>query len=330
MKRLIIVWLCAFVLCIPSIYSQSRNLDYYLKLSMENSPLLKEYDNRIVINKIDSLIHRTYFKPSVGFSTSNVYAPDIKGYGFDRANIDKENLNALLSVNQVIIGRKNRHTQLASYQLDNQAMQTTKKISEQELKLTVTAQYIATYGNLQEISYQEEILDIMKQEGDLLRKLTEKAIYKQTDYLNFQITLQQQILLLKQQQADYKDKVAVLNYLCGVVDTTGVTLETPDMVLQLPISYELTLQYNQFRIDSLKNSNSNALIDYGYRPKVNLFANAGFNSTFSVKPYQNFGASIGLTLSVPVYDGGQRKKQHHKIKIQEQTRQNYQTFWLCP
>lgn len=326
MKRFITIWLCIFVLCIPYTYSQSRDLNYYLRLSSENSPLLKDYNNRVVINKIDSLIHQSNFRPAVGFSTSDTYAPTIKGYGYDHAIIDGGNYNALLSINQVILGKKNRTTQLESYNLESQTIRNNQKLSEQDLKSTITTQYIAAYGNLQEISYQEEILSLMKKEGELLRKLTEKTVYKQTDYLNFRISLQQQQLSLQQQKADYNDKVALLNYLCGEVDTGEVILEDPEMVLKLPLPFESTLQHSQFRIDSLKNKNSDALIDYGYRPKVNVFADAGFNSTLRVNPYKNFGASIGLTLSVPIYDGGLRKKQHHKIKVSEQTRQDYQQF----
>lgn len=326
MKHFIIVWLGTVMLCTLSVYSQTRDLNYYLELSMENSPLLKDYNSRMVMNKIDSLIQRANFNPTVGFSTGGVYAPDVKGYGYDRANVDRENFNALLSIHQAIIGRKNRATQLEAYKLENQAVQTSQKLSQQELRVAITTQYIAAYGNLQEKDYQEEIVGILQKEGELLKTLTEKSVYKQTDYLNFQISLQQQVLLLQQQRASYKDKVAVLNYLCGKVDTSEVVLEAPDLVPQLSTSYESTLQYRQFQIDSLKNKNSDALIDYDYHPKVNAFADAGFNSTFAERPYRNMGASIGLTLSVPFYDGGQRKKQHQKIKLQEQVRQDYQTF----
>ena len=43
--------------------------------------------------------------------------------------------------------------------------------------------------------------------------------------------------------------------------------------------------------------------------------------------YKNFGASIGFALTVPIYDGGQRKMQYKKLSLQEETRENYKAFF---
>jgi hypothetical protein len=45
--------------------------------------------------------------------------------------------------------------------------------------------------------------------------------------------------------------------------------------------------------------------------------------------YKNFGASVGFSLSLPVYDGNQRKLNHEKLSHTESTRQSYQqTFGI--
>jgi len=41
----------------------------------------------------------------------------------------------------------------------------------------------------------------------------------------------------------------------------------------------------------------------------------------------NFGTSLGLNFSVPIYDGKQRKLQYDKTMLAEQSRQDYQTFY---
>jgi len=43
--------------------------------------------------------------------------------------------------------------------------------------------------------------------------------------------------------------------------------------------------------------------------------------------YKNFGASVGFSLSIPIYDGGQRKMQYKKLSLQEETRENYKAFF---
>jgi len=326
MKYLLILIFFFPSMFLSELQAQTNDLNYYIQRSLENSPLLKDYQNQTVINRMDSLILKATYKPQVNFSANGVYPPIVKGYGYDEVITNRGNYDALLTVSQTIIGRGNMKTQLNVYSLENQSLQNAKKISEQDLKLAVTTQYITAYGILQEVLFNEEIENLLKKEDVLLKKLTETAVYKPTDYLNFQVTLQQQQLLISQQRSDYQNNIALLNYLCGIADTAFVRLENPDITLRPSLSFENTLQYGNYQIDSLKILNSDALIDYAYRPKLDIFADAGFNSSFNYQPYRNFGASIGLSLGIPIYDGGQRQKQHSKMKVSEQTRKNYQDF----
>lgn len=326
MKHFLFIGIFILITLVPGIQAQTNDLNYYIRQSLENSPLLKDYQNQTVINQMDSLILKAAYKPQVNFSSVDVWSPIVKGYGYDEAITNKGNYSALLTVSQTVIGRGNLKTQLNNYTLENQSVLNTKKISEQDLKLAVTAQYVTAYGILQEVLFNEEIENLLKKEEVLLKKLTENTVYRQTDYLNFHVTLQQQQLSISQQKADYQNNITLLNYLCGIVDTSFVRLEKPDLSLRPSLSFENTLQYNNYQIDSMKIRNSDALVDYAYRPKLDIFADAGFNSSFNYQPYKNFGASIGLSLVVPIYDGGQRQKQHNKLKATEQTRENYRDF----
>ena len=323
MKHSLIIWL---LFCLTGLYAQTNNLSYYIRHALENSPLLKEYQNQMVINRLDSLILKADFKPSVDFTTANFWAPIVDGFGYDQAIFHKGRNSAVLTVRQTIIGRENLKNRLNSYTLDNQSLKNEKSISEQDLKLAVATQYITAYGMIQEIFFNEEVINHLEKEGVILKKLTETSHYKQTDYLNFHVALQQQQLLLTRQKADYKNNLALLNYLSGISDTSFVRLEKPDIMLQPALSFENTLQHQNFIIDSLKIRNSDALIDNSYRPKFDVFADAGFVSTFDNYTYKHFGASIGFSLTIPIFDGNLRQEQHNKLKISEQIRKDYQDF----
>ena len=327
MKNLIACVSFLLFLSIPVLHAQTKNLSYYIDQSIENSPLLKDYQNQTIINRIDSLIlNAAYKKPSLDFLSNNFFSPIVSGYGYDEAITHKGRNSALLTIRQTIIGQGNLKTGLNSYKLENQLLHNEKKIYEQDLKLVVTTQYIATYGILEEIQFNEELENLLKKEEVLLKKLTESSVYKLTDYLNFQVTMQQHQLFMNQQRAEYKNNLAVLNYLCGIVDTSFVLLNKPDVLLQNSLTFENTLQYNNFQIDSMIIQNKDALIDFSYRPKLDLYADAGFNSTLSNYTYKHFGASIGFSLAIPIYERGQRQQEHNKLKITEQTRKNYQDF----
>jgi outer membrane protein TolC len=43
--------------------------------------------------------------------------------------------------------------------------------------------------------------------------------------------------------------------------------------------------------------------------------------------YKNVGFSVGLNVSVPIYDGQQRKLNYEKLKISENSRTNYAGFF---
>ena len=89
-----------------------------------------------------------------------------------------------------------------------------------------------------------------------------------------------------------------------------------------------TPYYRQYTLDSLTLVNQQKTIFYGYKPKLNVYADAGYNSSLQYEPYKNFGVSAGLNFSVPIYDGKQRKMKYQKINIAENTRQQYKDYFL--
>jgi hypothetical protein len=71
----------------------------------------------------------------------------------------------------------------------------------------------------------------------------------------------------------------------------------------------------QFEVDSLKILNQNKLIDNRYKPTLNLLSDVGYLSSFYSEGYKNFGFSVGLGLSIPIYDGNQRDLLHQKNQV---------------
>jgi outer membrane protein TolC len=67
-------------------------------------------------------------------------------------------------------------------------------------------------------------------------------------------------------------------------------------------------------------ANDRLLVNLNYKPRINVFADAGYNSSLAYRPYKNFGTSVGINLSIPIYDGRQKRMQFSKIDIRERTR----------
>jgi outer membrane protein TolC len=307
--------------------AQTNSLDHYLEIARTNSPLLKDLRNQIAANQLDSMRIKAGLRPQVGVNSAGLYAPVINGYGYSAAITNEHSLNALLGVNQAIIGSKNVNEQLLTASLATRSVANTIKISEQDLKKSVTGQYITAYGSLQQYNFNKEIVELLEKEDDVLKKLTRANVYRQSDYLSFLVTLKQAQLQLAQSRAQYKNDYATLNYLSGTTDTALVNLTKPDIRKAIRVDPNTSIFFNQFKVDSLKLLNSRRLLDFTYKPKLNALADAGFNTDFTGQEYKNFGISAGFTLSIPIYDGGQKKLAYKKLSLDEDTRQNYKSFF---
>lgn len=309
------------------LFAQQKNLDYYIESAIENSPLLKDFQNQQQSNTIDSLRIRASLKPQINGISNNTYAPNIKGWGYDYAVTNGGQLGALVSVSKTLLQKNNLANQFEAIQIQNQSLTNTGKITEQDLKKNITAQYISVFGDLQQYSFNKDVLNLLKKEEIILKQLTQSGVYKQTDYLTFLVTIQQQELLLTQLNIQYQNDFAALNYSAGLNDTSYNELPDPEISLNNLPGLENSVFYKQYVLDSLQLRNSDAQIDFAYQPKINLFADGGFLSAFSYQGYKNLGTSFGINLVIPIYDGKQKKMQHDKIAIAEDTRKNYRDFF---
>ncbi|MDN3579974.1 TolC family protein [Mucilaginibacter flavus] len=307
--------------------AQTNTLDHYIELAQNNSPLLKDLKNQIAAGRIDSLRLRAGLKPQVNLNSGGYYAPVISGFGYSGAITNVQTFNALLGVNKQIISKQYLNSQLNAINLQRDSIINSGAVSAQDLKKTVTGQYITAYGSLQQVNFNRDIVKLLTQEEALLKNLTRTNVYKQSEYLAFLVTLKQQQLQLTQAQLQYKNDYATLSYVVGIVDTATVDLGEPKLETAVRPDAANSIFFRQFKADSLRLINTRSLIDHSYRPKVNVFADGGYNTDFTGQAYKNFGTSFGFSISMPIYDGGQRSLQYKKLKLQEETRLNYKSFF---
>lgn len=305
---------------------QHKTLEDYLTLAKENSPLLNDFNNQRYSLKIDSLKTLATYGLQVTGNVDAMVAPTINNWGYDNVISNGQNVTAVVHVSKDLLGKENLKTRLSNYSLSIRQLFNQSKISEIALNKAITEQYIQTYALQKQYEISSEIIKLLRDEEIILKKLTQNSAFKQTDYLSFMVTLQQNILASQQQYADWLNNYATLNYLCGIVDTTLQKIDPPLTLVSQILPFERSVYAENYKTDSLKLTNDAKIINYDYRPKLTTYVDGGYSSSFFATPYKNFGASIGFTLSVPIYDGNQRKKSLQQIQLQQDSRNKYFEF----
>jgi outer membrane protein TolC len=309
-------------------YSQPHTLDYFLQHAKQNSPDLKEFQNQVLSLQIDSQLLKASLGPQVNFLSTNSYAPIINGWGYDEAITNKANISGLIQASRNYLSRGQTIAQYRAIALQRRSLLDTIALSQQDLARSITEQYITAYGDLLAMDFNREVYDLMQREEEALKKLTQANVYKQTDYLTFYVTMQQQELTWLQAQIQYNNDFLTLNYLSGLVDTTIERIQKPALTDSLGMDFYNTVFYSRFITDSLRLANEKDLVNYEYKPKIGAYTDAGYNSSLQNTPYKNFGVSAGVSVTIPIYDGRQKQMKLARIDIQERTRQNKRAFYV--
>ena len=306
-------------------FNQSRNLDYYIKAGIENSPLLKDYNNQINSALVDSLLIRASKMPQVEAKSQLLYAPAYTNFGYDEVVTDGGNYMGVVGVTQNILNRKEISNKYNSVNLQRQTAVNATRISVAELRKMITEQYLAAFSDFNELTFNKSFLALTNKESEIVHQFVLQGLCKQTDYLSLQIEIQSQEILINQIASQYLKDLKQLNQLCGLRDTGFYELTLPGLLADGSPDINKSPLFLQYKLDSLRIENEKAAIDAKYLLKMNWFADAGFLTSTPWEFYRHFGYSAGISLSIPIYDGHQKTHEKQKLSLTENTRSAYQT-----
>jgi outer membrane protein TolC len=325
LKRIIL--LVAILLIYQGLSAQKQSLDYYIDKAIQNSPLLRDYQNQLSSSAVDSLLIRASQKYQTDVTSQISYAPVISDWGYDEAITNGANIIGQFGVKQEIMNKNVLNTKFKGINIQKQSVTNNIKISINDLKKSITNQYLTTYGDFNDIEFTRGQLKIINDQLVLLKHLTENGVYKQSDYLSLLAEAQAQEMTITQLTGQYSSDLQSLNQLCGINDNKDVELAIP-VISELNIeNFNQSPLFMQFKIDSIRIENEKQLIADQVKPKINWYADAGMMSSTITDIYKHFGVSAGINLTVPIHDGGQRKLEIQKLTLSENTRSSYQNYF---
>jgi hypothetical protein len=128
-----------------------------------------------------------------------------------------------------------------------------------------------------------------------------------------QIEIQNYKLEYKTYDAGYKNNIADLNILCGIDNNQDIDLKDTGFEIR-PDTIAVSHFLNSFTLDSLSIQSDQILFEQKYKPRLNLFADAGLNAIY-IPSVNRFGFSTGLSFIWNIFDGNQKRIQQEKTKI---------------
>jgi outer membrane protein TolC len=308
-------------------YAQVNTLDYFIGQGLKHSPVLNDINNQVSSGSIDSLLVKAGKKPQVSYNGLLFYAPVVNGIGYSEVITNVSNITSVVYASQNIFNQKTIEAQYSKINIRNEGLRNVSEITENDLKKVITMQYLSVCLVSNDIKFNIDLLESSKDEEIILRKLVDNGFYKQVDYLLFMVELMNQELLLSELKIQFQKEVAALNLLCGLPDSTSDQFVLPDITIRNPVSISNSPLLTRFVLDSMRIQNEKLLVDRNYKPSVKWFSDAGLVNNMPRDIYKNFGLSVGLSLTVPIYDGQQKKLNYDRLKIAENTRSNYEDYF---
>jgi len=188
-----------------------------------------------------------------------------------------------------------------------------------EMEQLVSYQYILCIKSNVQIKNEKQLIAQLNDQLNVMQKLVNSAVYKQTDLLLLQIEKQNLEISNKAFEDDYKSNLYDLNLLCGIKDSSRVDIQESYLQMRPELSSQ-SMFLTSYKLDSLGIMADQSISELKYKPQLNLFANAGLNAVY-IPTFNRLGFSAGLTFSWNLYDGNQRKLEREKSNVSINTLQ---------
>ncbi len=334
MKKLLLFLL----ILTESIFGQ-YNLDYFVNKALNNSPVLKDFQNLGLINNLQSKLDEAQnsafhlsltgnylFAPFFNNNGQLISAnPDPKAIGYDvgitnggwysaQVNLEKNIFNSGLSdaleEQRLTLGKSYNN------RLDEEKHNLTKQVTDQYINALQNLMLYNLSGNVE-----KNLSNQLKITGDLV----ENGYVKAQDYLLLKVELKTQQINLNEMLQNYKSGLMQLYSLCGIKDTQIVEIDSVNLKPIKPVSAQSNF-LTKFYLDSLNTVNQQKLFETKYRPQVNLFFNAGLNAVEINDIQRKFGISAGIDFSMPILDGGQKDITRQQTYLAGKTLGEYKNY----
>lgn len=309
------------------------DLNYFLSAVKTNSTLLLdnenaekqaqlqsrliEIQNKSVNVNLTSEVYFTPFFNNNGELLSITTTPEPSAVGYD-INIWNGGLYSLqLNLAKELFNNR----KVENLQFQNNLLLGEDKLTNLKTQHLLEKKVVDTYVLAYQLQSQKHVLknDIVASQKriDQVELLVEKEALDKSDYLLIRLDQKARTVVLKQVEINWRNALHQLYDLSSLDYEDTVLLTEPIINLGEEVN-QLHLN-KKYMNDSLQIKSTIAVFDDQYKPQLNLYANTGVNSADITNVNQNYGVMGGLRLSIPIYDGGQKKLFHQQQRLYQES-----------
>ena len=202
--------------------------------------------------------------------------------------------------------------------------------TSEELAAEVAKLYFLTITTSQQGSLVEKNITRTKRIQDITKVLVDNGMAKQVDYDRISINLENLYTQLSNVEAGLEQQHNMIKYMLNIPLDENIVLTDTSEVLLLQNLPEITSDFSNHidirLLESQKEINrmNQKMINSGYMPSLMFtgqYAYQGmrkeFQNYFNDSPENKWFASsyIGLSLSIPIFDGGEKRSKSRQAKL---------------
>jgi hypothetical protein len=336
LKKLITIGLVLFIHAFISA-QETHNLEFFIEQAKKTSPNLLEnrnlesigeLQNKLIIaqnkafqiNSTSEVLVAPYFN-SNGRAIAITTTPTSNAFGYDVGITNGGLYSSQINITKNLFNQSVLINLLFQNKISNNSLALSSEEFSHNLIRNISEAYIIAYQFQLQEKFTQELLKDLDMRLKVVELLVNKGILMESDYLLLQLDIEGKKLELQQLESDFDSAINQLFTLSGLPAEAVDELTIPDFEqLKSPIKkfYE-----KRFENESLQLEADQAVFENQYKPQVGVYANGGLNAVELNNIDHKIGASAGLRLTIPIYDGNQRKVN----SLQSQLKQDNLNFY---
>lgn len=278
------------------------------------------------------------YLPQVNYSSGTEYNPAIASQQIPGAMVgqpDKDvvpvkfgtrySMKSGVEVTQTIY-KKDLRLQIKESGLRTNISKTKYMLSKEELVYEVSASFYGLQACAEKIRTTEYDYRNMNDILEISKAQYETGVLKKIDYESLQINVANMLSQLNQLKTQYKEQLAYFNYLLGlpIAAETAISDSVSENLYGVAAAKDLSKRNDLVLSNQMILSKENELkrINAEKSPSINSYFRFNYQSQFNEpkyafdNDYMYKSSAVGLSVSVPIFDGNRRRSRLKTAKIE--------------